>query len=305
MDITVLFEALSEAWPFLGALVIAGLLAGFAGGLFGIGGGVILVPVLYALLGFAEVSEDIRLPMAIGTSLAVIIVTAASSLNAHRRSGEVDGPLLRAWLPWIGLGAVGSGFVAEILPKQLLALIFASGAIYIGVSRLTKREKDQAPNKLIAEPREGHEALKENSPQEESKQANSHWAERMSWALGLATGFFSSLMGLGGGAAGVLVMGWTGHSMHRAVATASGFGLGVAIPGAAGFIVAGWHSSQLPPGSLGFVSFPAFVILGLMTSLTAPLGARTAHIISGRSLSRGFGLYILIVAIFMIREALI
>lgn len=275
---------------FLIILLGAGLLAGFAGGLFGIGGGVIMVPVLFILFGVYDVADTVRLPLAIGTSLSVIIVTSIRSLSTHRKSGEVDWGLLRNWLPWIALGASGAGFAAAVIPKSLLSLIFAVGAFYIGWTRLRGRSRtEKAKIKPITENPEA-----------------SHWADKYAGILGVSTGFFSSLLGLGGGAAGVLIMGWTGRSMHRAVATASGFGIGVAIPGAIGFIISGIsHSAELPFGAIGFVSLPAFFILALMTMITAPLGARLAHKLNAELLSKLFGAYILLISIMMVREALI
>ncbi len=275
-------------------LLIAGLVVGFAAGLFGIGGGIIMVPVLFWLFGINDVSDEVRLPLAIGTSLAVIVVTAARSLQAHQKSGLVDWQLLRSWLPWIGLGAIGSGFVAQRIPTKSLALIFAAGALYVGFSRLRK-----TPNT--------------SSEKDQGLRQQAAWVERADWFLGIATGFISSLMGLGGGAAGVLIMGWTGRSMHKAVATASGFGLGVAIPGVLGFILAGQGQPALASPvfgvfsgaaeNFGFVNVPGFLALSVMTMTSAPLGAGVAHRLSGPLLSKCFGGYIIVMAIFMVREA--
>jgi len=273
------------------ALISSGLVAGFAGGLFGIGGGIIMVPVLYALFGILDVSHSVQLPLAIGTSLSVIIITAARSLAAHRKTGEVDDALLRDWLPWIAFGASGSGFAAAVIPKSFLSIIFALGALYIGWSRIRSKTSKKREQKLAGNG--------------EISSVNQHWAEKHARALGVTTGFTSSLLGLGGGAAGVLIMGWTGRSIHRAVATASGFGLGVAIPGAFGFIIAGWGHIELPPGAIGFVSLPAFGILSVMTAITAPYGAKFAHRLNADLLSRLFGGYVILVGVFMIREALI
>jgi uncharacterized membrane protein YfcA len=267
-----------HALLFLGVLA-AGLAAGFAGGLFGIGGGVITVPVLYSVFALLGVQAGTALKTAIGTSLAVIIVTSVRSLAAHRGSGKVDAALLRVWSPWIALGAGAGGLGARWVPAELLAIVFAGGAIYIAWRRLTGRG-------TIAPARERNLAT---SP--------------MRIPLGFGTGLFSSLMGLGGGAMGVMVMTAAGRSMHEAVATASGFGVAVAAPGAAGFLLAGLAVHEgLPTGSIGYINLPAFIVMAIMAALAAPFGARLAHRVRGIILSRLFGAYVGLAAIGLLWE---
>ncbi len=262
-----LIELVSEYGVLFAAVLVAGGAAGFAGGLFGIGGGIVTVPALYAVFHSIGVDEGGSLKTAIGTSLAVIIITSLRALMTHHAAGHVDVKLLRAWAPWIAAGAVMSGFAAEAVSPELLSAVFAGGAFYIAYHRLFGKKRSGAA-----------------SPYDLTK-------KRVHIPIGLGTGLFSSLMGLGGGAVGVIVMTWSGRSIHQAIATASGFGMAVAIPGATGFVIAGMGQVGLPPGSLGFVNLPAFAAMSAMTAFAAPLGARLAHRVNGDLLSKLFGAY--------------
>lgn len=258
--------------PLMLALLIAGFASGFAGGLFGIGGGVVTVPALYAVYAAMGIAPGPALKSAIGTSLAVIIVTSLRALATHHRAGHVDGRILRAWAPWIALGAAAGGLLARHVPGELLTVIFAGGALYIGWRRLFGKK--------------GHAGA----------DARDLTDKRIHIPVGVGTGLFSSLMGLGGGAVGVMVMTWAGRSIHQAVATASGFGVAVAAPGALGFIISGWGHDDLPPYSAGFVNLPAFVALAFASAVAAPIGAALAHRVKGDLLSTLFALYILAAA---------
>ena len=266
--------------PLVLGVLLAGLAAGFAGGLFGIGGGVVTVPALYAAFRSIGVADDAALKTAIGTSLGVIVVSSIRSLIAHRRSGHVDARILKAWAPSIALGALAGGLVARHVPAVALTIVFALGAILVGWRRL--RPQPKAPH--------AH-------PPDLTR-------KRIHIPIGLGTGFFSSLMGLGGGAVGVIVMTWSGRSMHQAVATASGFGIAVAVPGSAAFVAAGLGHDDLPPFSLGFINLPAFFAMAAMTALTAHAGAALAHKLKGDLLSKLFGAYVLLMAFALLADAL-
>lgn len=264
-------QILIEYWPLMAGLLAAGFASGFAGGLFGVGGGVITTPVLYAcfqLMGFTQ-AESFK--TAIGTSLAVIVVISIRSLMAHHRAGFVDGAVLRDWGPWIALGAGMGGLLARWAPAEVLTVIFACGSAYVAYRRLLAN--DEAPVRPIDLAR-----------------------KRMKILIGLGTGFFSSLMGIGGGAIGVMVMTLAGRAMHQAIATAAGFGVAVAATGVAGFILSGLGVEGLPPGSVGYVNIPSFAAMAVMAGLAAPLGARAAHRLNAQLLSRVFGVYVLLAA---------
>lgn len=265
---------LSEHGVLIAGVLVAGFAAGFAGGLFGIGGGVVTVPALYAVFRALDIGDDPSLKTAIGTSLAVIIVTSIRSLATHHRAGHVDGEMLRAWAPWIALGAGAGGALAQWVPAELLTVVFAGGAFYIAWRRLFGTHRaPAAPTSLLR--------------------------KRMKIPLGAGTGLFSSLMGIGGGAVGVMVMTLAGRTMHQAIATSAGFGVAVAVPGVAGFILSGRGAAGLPPLSLGYVNGPAFAAMALMAAIAAPMGAKLAHRVHGDRLSKLFGAYVLVAAILL------
>ncbi len=257
--------------PLLIALLAAGCATGFAAGLFGIGGGIITVPVLYAVFQTLGVAEGASLKTAIGTSLSVIIVTSVLSLAAHHRAGHVDRGILIGWGPWIAAGSAFGGAIARWVPAELLTAVFLGGAIYIAWRRL-KPSKQRTRENLDLH------------------------AVHLKFPLGFGAGVFSALMGLGGGAVGVMVMTLAGRSMHQAIATSAGFGLAVAVPGAAGFVLSGWGAPDLPPASVGYVNLPGFAAMAITAGIMAPVGARVAHRLNAALLSRIFAVYVLIAA---------
>lgn len=264
-------EFIADHWLLFASLLVAGFASGFAGGLFGIGGGVITTPALYAIFQLLDYDDAASLKTAIGTSLAVIIVTSIRSLATHHRAGHVDGVMLRAWGPWIALGAAAGGALAHWTPVELLTIVFAGGAFYVAWRRLFAKNR-------------GHAGTVDLN------------RRHLKVPLGLGTGFFSALMGIGGGAMGVMVMTMAGRSMHQAIATSAGFGVAVAAPGVVGFILSGLAADALPPASLGYVNMPAFAAMAVMAALAAPLGAMAAHRLDSSLLSKGFGAYVLLAA---------
>ena len=265
-------EFLAEHYTLVALVFAAGFAAGFAGGLFGIGGGIITVPALYAVFRTFDVADDPSLKTAIGTSLGVIIITSARSLMTHHSAGHVDFALLRAWALWIAVGAAAGGILARWTPVELLTIVFAGGALFVAWRRLSPRRRKTAPDHHLHNP-------------------------LVKVPVGIGTGLFSSLMGLGGGALGVLVMTASGRAIHQAVATAAGFGIAVALPGVAGFIYSGGGVEGLPAGSIGYFNTPSFAAMAIMAAVAAPLGARLAHRTHGDLLSKLFGVYVGLAAI--------
>lgn len=257
----------------LAGVIMAGFAAGYAGGLFGIGGGIVTVPALYAVFQAVGVADGPSLKTAIGTSLAVIIVTSIRSLMTHHEAEQVDFSVLKAWAPWIAAGSAAGGFLAKWAPVELLTAIFAGGAFYIAWKRGIAR-----PKRNISAPK------------------YSLTAKRMKIPLGVGTGVFSALMGIGGGALGVMVMTMSGRSMHQAIGTSAGFGVAVAVPGVIGFIVSGWAADGLPGYSFGYVNGPAFALMAIMAGIGAPLGARLAHRVNAQLLSKLFAAYVFVAA---------
>lgn len=273
MELSALFAAPDLGW-LLAGVVGAGLFAGLVGGMFGIGGGVVIVPaliVLFEALGVGEVKTHV----AIGTSLATIIVTSARSLWAHARHGEVDFDVLRSWSPFIVLGAILGSAAARFLPGAALTVVFALGVLGVALRlAVTTVNGAAAPPPVRELPTGG-----------------------LRGALATAIGFVSSLMGIGGGVMGVMALTLYGRNIHNAVATCSGFGIAIGAPGALGFMIAGLGQEGLPPGSIGYVNVLAFAVIAAMTAIVAPFGARLAHMASRTLLSRIFAVYLTATAI--------
>ncbi|MEG3177947.1 sulfite exporter TauE/SafE family protein [Sphingomonas sp. RB3P16] len=268
------------AWaPAILAMLAAGLFAGFAAGLFGIGGGFVVVPAMIALLPLLGGAKGEYTHVAIGTSFATIVITALRSTLSHHRRGAVDFQILRDWAPWIILG-VGIGvLLAQRMTGQTLTFIFAGGIVLMSINflvpRLARRQvSDTMPRGL----------------------------PRAAIAGGL--GLFSSLLGIGGGTVAVIVMTLCGRSIHKAIATASGFGFIIAVPGTIGWILIGLGKPGLPVGSLGYVNVLGAVVITSMSILTAPLGVAAAHALPPEPLKRVFGGYLLFIAAVMANRAL-
>ena len=268
------------SWLFpLLALLVAGLLAGFAAGIFGIGGGFIVVPALLLVLPLLGGDRAQYAHVAIGTSAATIIVTSLRSMLAHAKRGAVEFEILRSWAPWLVLGDGVGVVLAGNFDGHILLLIFASGVLLMSV------------NFLI--PRLGNHVVSDQMP---------GGVLRLGIAGGLGT--FSSLLGIGGGTIAIMVMTLCGRSIHRAIATASGIGTLIAVPSAIGFALIGLNEAGLPWGSLGYVNLPATLAIASMSVLTAPLGVAVAHSLQPALLKRVFGIYLIFIALLMFRNAM-
>jgi uncharacterized protein len=263
--------------PLILLLAAGGLTTGFLAGLFGIGGGGVLVPVLYEAYGAIGVDPAIRMHMAIGTSLAIIIPTSWKSFRSHRARGGVDMAILaRLWLP-VGIGVLVGIFIAKSSSSTVLSWIWIVVAIVLSSKLFFGRDNWRL----------GLEIPK------------SRWIE----LYAMAVGFISTLMSIGGGAFITTLMTLYDRPLKQAIGTSSGFGPIIAIPGMLGFIWAGWRfmdvpaaAGGLPIGSLGFVNLIAVALVAPLSVLTAPLGARVAHGISKRTLEVAFGCFLLLVA---------
>ncbi|KAB2849007.1 MAG: sulfite exporter TauE/SafE family protein [Hyphomicrobiaceae bacterium] len=253
------------------SLLGAGLLTGFVAGLLGIGGGGIMVPVLYEMFGLLGVPEAIRMHASVGTSLAVIVPTSLTSFKAHRARGFVDMDVLRSMAPWVVAGVLIGALTARYANRVAMQSIWAGAATLIAVRMLFAREDWRLGDNLPGNP------------------------GRALYAM--FTGFISVLMSIGGGAFISTFMTLYGRNIHSAVSTASGFGPLVSIPGAIGFAVSGWGASGLPPGSIGYVSLIGAALLIPSTVLAAPIGVRAAHGLSRRNLEIAFGVFMAAVAL--------
>lgn len=260
------------------ALAASGLVAGVLAGLFGVGGGAVLVPVFYQIFGLAGIDEAVRMHVSIATSTGIILPTALRSFSAHRAKGAVDLALLRGWLLPVPLGVLAATATAASLSSQGLRMVFAVIALVFALRMLFNRASWRLGADLPGQP----------------------WRA----AVGVVIGYVSTLMGIGGGVLNNTFMSLYGRPMHQAVATSSGVGALIAVPGTIGFVVAGWGAAGLPPLSLGFVNLLGVAIVIPITLLTAPLGVRMAHAMPKRRLEIAFGIFLLFVSANFIRTLL-
>jgi len=264
--------------PLLG-LLVAGLLAGFAGGVFGIGGGFVVVPALLVMLPLLGGDKSQLAHVAIGTSAATIIITSIRSVMSHAKRGSVDFEILKSWAPWIVLGDGFGVLLASHVDGRILTMIFAGGVLLMSLNFLLP----QIGDKVITNQMPGG-------------------VLRIGIAGGL--GAFSSLLGIGGGTIAIMVMTLCGRSIHRAVGTASGVGTLIAVPSAIGFAIIGLNTPGLPWGSVGFVNMPAMLAIASMSILTAPLGVAVAHSMPPGVLRRVFGCYLVVISLVMFHSSL-
>lgn len=257
------------------ALLAAGAAAGFAGGLFGIGGGFVVVPALILILPILGAQPDQLTHLAIGTSLATIIFTSLRSAHSHSARDAVDFAVLKSWAPWVVAGTILGALVANFVSSSTLALIFGISVLAFATHFLIPAFHER---KLMTAMPSG--------------------AARAGVAGGL--GVLSALLGIGGGTITTLVMTSCGIPIHRAIGTASGMGAIIAVPGTLGFIAIGLDQPELPPGSLGYVNLPAAFGIIVASVLVAPLGVAAAHMLSPKLLRLVFGLYLIVVGVTMI-----
>ncbi len=266
MDISILFTA--EHLVFLISMIGAGVVGGLIAGLLGVGGGIIIVPVLYSVLVATQLPEAIAIKLSVATSLATIIVTSLSSARSHSKRGAVDYALLRSWAAPIIVGVVIGTTIAGYVGGEVLTLVFAVVALVVAVNMLL---------------RANNAALTGDFPNAGVK-----------FGSGVGIGLISSMMGIGGGTLGVPILTAFGFDIRRAVGTAAAIGFVIAVPATIGYIIAGWGASGLPPFSIGYVNLIGFIALVPLTTLFAPIGAKIAHTIPRRVLSYCFAGFLVV-----------
>ena len=257
--------------PIAVGLLIAGLVTGVLAGLFGVGGGLVAVPVLYELFRVLDTPDSVRMHLCVGTSLAIIAPTAWRSYSGHLKRGAVDRPVLRQWTAPVLVGVACGAGLAAIAPEEALKIVLIAGCVAVAVKLAFERESWRLGSDLPG-----------------------RWAMR---AIGFVTGLLSTLMGIGGGLFGNLVLTLYGRPIHTAVATSSGLGVLIAGPAALGYVIAGWDKmAALPPGSLGFVSLIGVAFVAPTSVLATPIGVALAHRFAKRTLELAFAGYLAIVA---------
>lgn len=253
------------------ALVAAGVVSGLLAGIFGIGGGAILVPVFYQMFGYLDVPEAVRMHLSIGTSIAIIVPTSVRSFTSHRLRGAVDTDLLKSWIVALPFGAILASVIAALISSVGLRLIFVGIALLVALRMLFNRDTWRVGSDL---------------PKGIGNQL-----------AGVVIGTLSGLMGIGGGVLNNTYMTSFGRPIHQAVATSSGVGVLISIPGIVGYIWAGWGEPGLPPFSTGFINWVAVALIVPIALVVTPWGVRLAHSMSKRQLEIGFGIFLILVAL--------
>ena len=259
-------------WQEWGAYAVTGAVVGLLAGLFGIGGGLIVVPVLTTVLGwYLETPHLVHL--AIGTSLATILVTSLASVRAHHRHGAVDWNLVRQLSAGIFIGAFLGGWLSQFLSSRMLAGVFAGLEVLIGFYFILAIQPH--PHRQLPGP-----------------------ATQL--GAGGVIGFLASLVGIGGGTLTTPWLVWHNVPIHRAIATAAACSLPVALAGTLGFLIGGLQAEDLPPGATGYIYWPAFLGIVAFSQLTARYGVMLAHRLPARPLKRAFGVLLILLAIKMV-----
>jgi uncharacterized protein len=263
--------ALSELVWLGAAVVAAGAVSGLLAGLFGIGGGAVIVPVLFQAFAVVGVPDQVRMQLCIGTSLAVIVPTALLSYRTHLQRGYVLQGVVRVWAAPCIFGVAVGAVIAVFAPANVFKLAFVLIATVIAARLLLGGERW-----VVAAELPGRAAMA---------------------GFGFLVGLGSSLMGISGGSLATMILTLYGKPIHNSVATAAGIGVPVSIAGAIGYALAGLpHLAQLPPLSVGFVSVIGVAAIAPLASWVAPIGARLAHRLPRRTLEVAFGMFLLAVA---------
>jgi uncharacterized membrane protein YfcA len=249
----------------------AGLIVGVLAGMFGIGGGAVIVPVLYEVFRVLDVPESVRMQLCIGTSLAIIVPTTVRSYLGHKERGAAIGEVVRLWSVPAIAGVILGAAAASFAPPALFKLTFVVFALFIALRMLYGADRWSLGKEL---PGRGLQTV-----------------------FGFVTGLFSSLVGVSGGSVSNAFLTLYGVGMQRAVATSSGLGVPITITGTIGYMLAGWpHMREMPPLSIGFVSFLGVVLMAPVSSYTSIYGVRLAHWLPRRGLEIGFGIFLILAA---------
>lgn len=269
---------ISQLWLLLVLMLAIGGIAGIVAGLLGVGGGIVLVPAFYYTFSNLGYDSSQIMQICVATSLATIVVTSIRSVISHNKKGAVEWDVLRLWGAGIVVGAILGVLIAKEMKSETLMIVFGIIGVLVGLYMAFGRNDWRIGNEMP-----------------------SGWVRIL---ISPIIGFLSVLMGIGGGSFGVPLMTLYGIAIHRAVATAAGFGFIIALPSVIGFMLVGWDVSGKPPYTIGYVNIPAFIIIVMMTLVTAPIGVRIAHSLNPKPLKKIFAVFIMIMAINMLRKAL-
>ncbi|SLN76758.1 sulfite exporter TauE/SafE family protein [Roseisalinus antarcticus] len=258
------------------ALLIAGGCIGVLAGIFGVGGGAISVPVFFETFRAMGVTDDVAMPLAVGTSLAMIIPTSILSARTHARKGTVDMGIVKAWilpvLLGVALGSVIARYASPVIFQAVFVLVAGTNAVKLLFGTAGWKLGDTMPGRAGTS------------------------------AYGAVVGLLSALMGIGGGAISNLILTLNGKDVREAVSTSAAVGVIIAIPGTVGYILAGWGQAGLPPDAVGFVSVLALVLTLPTALLTTRAGVALAHVMPQKLLGRLFGIFLLLVSLRFLAE---
>ena len=261
---------LNDLLTFALYLAAAGIIAGVLAGLFGIGGGTVLVPAFFEVFGAVHVPDDVRMHLALGSSMAIVVSTSLRSFTSHQKRGTPDVALLKKWVFAVPLGVIAASLLVAYISSFGLRLIFAVISVIVGLKLLIGKDSWRLGNDIPGNPARA--------------------------VIGWCIGLISTLMGIGGGVLNNTFMTLYGRPMHQAVGTSAGVGVLISIPAFFGYIWAGWGKSGLPPFSSGYVNWLTVLLIIPLTLIVTPLGVRLAHAMSRKALEISFGTYMLIVA---------
>ena len=260
-------------WAFL----LLGAAVGFFAGLLGVGGGGIMVPILTSLFISLDFVQSQQVHMALGTSMAAIIVTAFASARSHQKHQAIVWPAVKALSPGIVLGTLGASFIAASVPSLPLAIFFSLFMAFIALQlilNIKPKPTRQLPGNL---PLAG---------------------------VGFAIGGISALVAIGGGSLTVPFLTWCNLKVQQAIGTSAAVGLPIAVSGTVGYVISGWHVADLPPWSLGYVYLPAVALISVVSFFTAPLGVKLAHRLPVSVLKKIFALLIMLLSAKMLHAVL-
>lgn len=255
------------------ACALLGAIVGFFAGLLGIGGGLIIVPVLIYLLPLLGIGAELAFPMALATSLASIIFTSSSAALAHHKNGNIPWPLAKKLVITVAIGAILGAVIAGMLSLKALTIIFASAVLILAAYMFLSIKVERTAT------------------------LPTNWVLQL---IGLFTGVLASLMGIAGGAILVPILMYYSLSIRQAIGVATASGIVVALFGALGYVIIGFGQSDLPSWSIGYIYLPALLGIVLTSSLFAPLGVKAGAKLPLRYLKKGFALFLMLVAIKMI-----
>jgi len=256
-------------------LLVSGMFAGLLAGLLGVGGGIVIVPMLYHIFVYIGIDIEIAMPLSIGTSLSTIVVTSIISARAHHKKGGIDWDLTKRWLPFVIIGVIIGSYSSKYIDGSNLKFMFGILLLVVSLHMIINSFKSL----IIADKLPG-------------RQGQSIFA--------ILLGFFASLLGIGGGTLMVPTLTLFSFQIHKAVSTASIFGLIISIPATIGYVIVGWGVADLPVASTGYINWVAFIILVPMTMLFAPLGVKLAYKLNIKQLKFAFAVFLALVGIKMI-----